>query len=365
MIPMVDLKTQYLQLKQEIDQNIMAVLNNTQFIGGPIMQAFEQAAADYLEIKHAMGVANGSDALILALTAAGIGPGDEVITTSFSFIATATAILHVGATPIFVDVDPNTFNIDLNQVNTVITNKTRAIIPVHIFGQAVNMPELCSLTKDKNIIIIEDCAQSFGAAINGKKTGTFGLIGTYSFYPSKTLGCYGDGGMVITNDDTIAKKISMLRSHGSEVRYHHDMLGFNSRLDEIQAAILSVKLKYLEQHNQKRYQIAQRYTDGLQNIPTLQTPIEDKIGQHVYHQYTLLSPQRDLILSQLKNANIGHAIHYPIPLHQQKVFTDRCGQQSLPISERICQQCFSIPIYPELTQQQVTVVIDTIRHIFA
>lgn len=358
MIPMVDLKKQYHLLKSEIDTALLDVLENTQFILGPNVQAFEAEAASYLGAKHALSCASGTDALHLALAAAGIGPGDEIITPTFTFIATAEAIRYVGAQPVFVDIDPQTFNLDPNLIAKAINERTRAILPVHLFGQPANMPEIMSLAKQHNLLVIEDCAQSFGADINGVMTGNFGLAGCHSFFPSKNLGCYGDGGMITTNDDEIATKIRVLRNHGSAVRYHHDVIGYNSRLDELQAAILRVKLKNIRQYNQERYRVAQSYSEKLKGhvIP----PFEDKIGQHVYHQYTLLTPKRDAVMKKLSESGIASAIYYPIPLHKQNVFVNDYADISLPVSERIASECMSLPIFPELEESQIKQITETI-----
>jgi len=358
MIPMVDLKKQYHILKSEMDSALLDVLENTQFILGPNVQAFEAEAASYLGAKHALSCASGTDALHLALAAAGIGPGDEVITPTFTFIATAEAIRYVGAQPVFVDIDPQTFNLDPRLIAMAINERTRAILPVHLFGQPANMPEIMALAKQHHLLVIEDCAQSFGADIQGTMTGNFGLAGCHSFFPSKNLGCYGDGGMVTTNDDEIANKIRVLRNHGSAVRYHHDVIGYNSRLDELQAAILRVKLKNIREYNKQRYRVAQSYTEKLQGH--VRPPFEDKIGQHVYHQYTLLTPKRDAVMKKLSENGIASAIYYPIPLHKQKVFVDDYADISLPVSERVAAECMSLPIFPELEEAQIKQITETI-----
>ncbi len=358
MIPMVDLKKQYHILKTEIDSALHAVLENTQFILGPNVQAFEKEAASYLGVKHALSCASGTDALHLALAAAGVGPGDEVITSTFTFIATAEAISYVGATPVFIDIDPKTFNLDPHLIEMAINKKTRAIIPVHLFGQPANMPEITSIAAKHNLLIIEDCAQSFGAAINGTMTGNIGLAGCHSFFPSKNLGCYGDGGMVTTDDDKMADAIRVLRNHGSSVRYHHDVIGYNSRLDEVQAAILRVKLKNINAYNKERYRVAQSYSQKLKDHVIV--PFEDKIGNHVYHQYTVLTPKRDAIMKKLTENNISSAIYYPIPLHKQNVFLDDYADIRLPVSERIASECMSLPIFPELEEKQITQIVETI-----
>lgn len=359
MIPMVDLKIQYEHFKKEIDQAMLEALGNTQFILGPNVQSFEKEAAEYLGVKHAIGCASGTDALHLALLAAGIGPGDEVITTSFTFIATAEAIDYVGATPVFVDIDPRTFNIDPNLIEAAITDKTRAIMPVHLFGQPADMDRIMAIANKHKLKVIEDCAQSFGADIKGKMTSGIGDAGCHSFFPSKNLGCYGDGGMITTNDDAIAEQLLMLRNHGSQVRYHHDIIGYNSRLDELQAVILRIKLKHIRDFNDGRRRAAHYYSDSLEGI--VQPPYEDGIGTHVYHQYTALSPKRDDIMKALTEAKIACAVYYPIPLHQQKVFAEQCAGVSLPVTEKVASECFSLPIFPELSTEQIDSIVEVIR----
>ena len=337
-IPMVDLKEQYHRFKNEIDSGILQALEATQFILGPNVQAFEKEAAEYLGVKHAIGVANGTDALHLALAALDIGPGDEVITTPFTFIATAEAIKYVGATPVFVDIDAKTFNIDLAQVEKAITSKTRAVIPVHLFGQPVDMNALKRICDNNSINIVEDCAQSFGAHINNQKTGSIGDVGAFSFFPSKNLGCYGDGGLISTNSDELATRIKTLRNHGSSRQYHHNMIGYNSRLDELQAVILRIKLKHIDDLNTNRRRVDQTYKRMLAETNVV-TPYEDGTGLHVYHQYCCLHEDRDLILQSLRDSNIACAIYYPIPLHKQDVFA----------------------VYPELGEDNIKIITDTIK----
>ena len=359
-IPMVDLKGQYLTLKDEIDSAILEGLSATQFILGPNVQAFEKETADYLGVEHAVGVASGTDALHLALAAAGIGEGDEVITTPFTFIATAEAICYLGATPVFVDIDPYTFNIDLNQVEAAITDRTRAVIPVHLFGQPVDMNALKTLCDDKGLKIVEDCAQSFGAHIDNQQTGSFGDFGAFSFFPSKNLGCYGDGGLITTNDEKGANELRVLRNHGSRERYHHNVIGYNSRLDELQAIILRIKLKHIDEYNSNRRRVALRYSEALADT-AIQTAFEDNIGYHIYHQYTLLHENRDAIMKALQDNNIACAVYYPIPLHKQEVYLEAYKHISLPVSESVASKCFSLPVYPELEDDKVDVITDIIK----
>lgn len=359
-IPMVDLQVQYQQLKAEIDKAIAGVLDTSYYILGPQGQAFESEAATYLGVKHAIGVSSGTDALHLALRAAGLGPGDEVITSPFTFIATAEAIAYVGATPVFVDIDPRTFNIDPELTRRAITPKTRAILPVHLFGQPADLAPLQQLCGEHDLLLIEDCAQSFGATYAGRQTGGFGALGCFSFFPSKNLGCYGDGGMVVTNDDDLAEQVRMLRNHGSKVRYHHDIIGYNSRLDEIQAAILRVKLQHIDRFNELRRRNAHYYSARLAELGVT-PPFEDGKGVHVYHQYTMLTDRREAMQQSLTQAGCASAVYYPIPLHRQNVFANACSGLSLPVSEEVAACCLSLPIYPELTEGQMDRVVAAIR----
>lgn len=367
MIPMVDLKAQYRSLQATLEPAMLSALEATQFILGPNVQAFEKEAAAYLGVEHAVGVASGTDALHLALIAAGVGVGDEVITTPFTFIATAEAIDYVGATPVFVDIDPRTFNLDLNAVESAITPRTRAVIPVHLFGQPVNMVELMALCEARDLRVVEDCAQSFGAAVeteNGAiQTGAFGDAGCFSFFPSKNLGCFGDGGLVTTNSAEVAEQLKSLRNHGSKIRYYHSEIGYNSRLDELQAVVLRAKLPQIDSYNQNRRRVAAAYAAGLEGLP-VEIPFEDGFGAHVYHQYTLLSDQREKIMEALAAADIAHAIYYPVPLHQQEVFADSCQGVSLPVTEQVASRCLSLPIYPELEEEVVGQITDVIRSVF-
>ncbi|HEU0264875.1 MAG TPA: DegT/DnrJ/EryC1/StrS family aminotransferase [Geobacterales bacterium] len=362
MIPMVDLKLQYQQIKDEIDRGLLEALEKTQFILGPNVTAFEEETAKYLGVRHAISCASGTDALHLAVLAAGIGAGDEVITTPFTFIATAEAIRYVGATPVFVDIDPKSLNIDPAKLEAAITPRTKAIIPVHLFGQPADLAPIEEICRARKLLLIEDCAQSFGAAINGRMTGSIGLMGCHSFFPSKNLGCYGDGGMITTNCDGHAEKLRMLRNHGCKVRYHHDIIGYNSRLDELQAVILRVKLKRIDQFNAGRRRVAHRYSSQLA-LPGLTPPFEDGKGNHVYHQYTLLADRRDDIMKALTDAGIASAIYYPIPLHKQNVFKEAYAGVSLPVSESVAARCMSLPVFPEMTDAQVDEVVAVIKKV--
>ena len=364
MIPMVNLKAQYAEIKDEIEQGLAETIKNCSFILGPNVQAFEKEAAEYLGVKHAIGCASGTDALHLALEAEGISTGDEVITSAFTFIATAEAIKYVGATPVFVDIDEKTFNITAENIEKAITPKTKAIMPVHLFGQPVDLAKIKALCEKHGLKLIEDCAQSFGASIDGKQTGSTCHAAGYSFFPSKNLGAFGDGGLVVTNSDETAKMLKMLRNHGSDVRYYHDVIGYNSRLDDMQAVVLRAKLKRIDQYNKARRHAAHLYSELMADLP-LTTPYEDGVGEHVYHQYTLLSDRRDDIIQALQDKQIGCAVYYPVPLHKQNVFKEACADVSLPVTEFVAANCFSLPICPSLTDDTVKEIVAVIRGVFS
>ncbi len=363
MIPMVNLKAQYAEIKDEIERGLAETIDNCSFILGPHVQAFEKEAADYLGVKHAIGCASGTDALHLALLAEGIGAGDEVITSAFTFIATAEAIKYVGAKPVFVDIDPQSFNITPENIEKAITAKTKAVMPVHLFGQPVNLPAIKAICDKHGLKLIEDCAQSFGASVNGKQTGGFGDAAGFSFFPSKNLGCFGDGGLVTTNCDKAAAKIKQYRNHGSDVRYYHDVIGYNSRLDEMQAVVLRAKLKHIDQYNAARRHAAHLYSELMADLP-LTTPHEDGLGVHVYHQYTLLSERRDEIMKALQDQQIACAVYYPVPLHQQNVFKDECAGLSLPVTESVAANCFSLPICSSISDDTIKQIVAVIRSVF-
>jgi dTDP-4-amino-4,6-dideoxygalactose transaminase len=362
MIPMVDLKRQYHALKSEIDAAIGDVLEQTQFILGPNVSKLEDEIAAYHGLPHAIGVANGTDALLLALRACGIGAGDEVITTPFTFIATAEVVALLNAVPVFVDISPATFNIDCNQIADKITKKTKAIIPVHLFGHPVDMGPVMKIAEKYNLRVIEDCAQAFGARYNGQKVGTFGDAGCFSFFPSKNLAGYGDGGMVITKNEEIAKQIKILRNHGSAVRYYHQAVGYNSRLDEIQAAIIRVKLKRIDQFNEARRQNAAAYLAAIK-IKDIVLPVEASGCEHVYHQFTIRAKNRDALAKALQAQGIASAVYYPVPLHQQEVFVKMYNiSVRLPQSEACAQEVLSLPMFPELTKEDIGLIADVINH---
>jgi dTDP-4-amino-4,6-dideoxygalactose transaminase len=361
-VPMVDLKIQYAAIKEEVNKAVLNVIESTHFILGPQGKALEEEVAAYHGVKHAVAVASGTDALHLALLAAGIKRGDEVITTPFTFIATAEAISYVGAVPVFIDIHPDTFNIDVSKIEAAITKKTRAVLPVHLYGQSADMGPLMQIAKKHGLRVIEDCAQSFGAEYRGKKTGTFGDCGCYSFFPSKNLGGYGDGGMVITNDDAMARHLQSLRNHGSHVRYYHDEIGFNSRLDEMQAAIIRVKFRHIDRYNARRRENAGLYTHYL-SLPAIATPMEQSDTRHVFHQYTIRIKDRDSVKKRLDEGKVTSSmIYYPVPLHLQTAYKD-LGMKpgSLPIAERVSQEVLSLPMYPELSEEQIKQVADAVK----
>ncbi len=358
-IPMVNLKQQYLDLRDELDPAFMSALESTCYILGPNVQALEQEVAAYCGVRHAISCASGTDALHLALVGAGIGAGDEVITTPFTFIATAEAIAYVGATPVFVDIDPATFNLSIDLVEQAITERTKAVMPVHLFGQPADMMALKALCDNRGLALIEDCAQSFGAEVGGKKSGALGLAGAFSFFPSKNLGCFGDGGMVVTNDDEIARKMRVFRNHGSEKQYHHSMIGVNSRLDELQAVVLRVKLPRIDEYNRLRRRNAHRYTE-LFTGTAITPPFEDGLGLHVYHQYCILLDDRAAVQKALADAQIASAIYYPIPLHKQEVFAAQCRDLKCPVSEEVASRVLALPMFPELSLEQVERIAHTV-----
>ncbi|WP_432741406.1 DegT/DnrJ/EryC1/StrS family aminotransferase [Methylobacter sp. G7] len=362
MIPMVNLKAQYVEIKDEIERGLAETIENCSFILGPNVQAFEQEAADYLGVKHAIAVASGTDALHLALIAEGIGTDDEVITTAFTFIATAEAIKYVGAIPVFVDIDPKTFNISPEAIAKAITPKTKAVMPVHLFGQPADMTAIKQLCDRHKLKLIEDCCQSFGASINGKQTGAIGDSAGYSFFPSKNLGAFGDGGLVVTNSDETAAKLKMLHNHGSDVRYYHDVIGYNSRLDDMQAVVLRAKLKRIDQYNKDRRRAAHYYSELLIDLP-LTTPFEDGLGEHVYHQYTVLCERRDEVMKALQDKQIACAVYYPVPLHRQNVFKQEYAAVSLPVTEFVAVNCLSLPICPFLEGDSIREIVAVIRDV--
>lgn len=361
-VPVLDLKTQYRSIKEEIDAAIKGIVEGAEFVLGPAVRDFERRVAEYCACEYGVGVASGTDALLLALWAAGIGPGDEVITTTFSFIATANTISRLGAVPVFVDVEPDTLNLDVDQVEAAISGRTRCILPVHLFGHPADLGPLMKLAEGRELAIVEDAAQAIGARYDGKRVGSFGLAACLSFYPTKNLGAYGDGGMVVTNREDIAEQVDILRRHGGRRKYHADVLGVNSRLDTIQAAILAAKLDHLDDWNQRRRAVADRYGVLLAGVP-VRRPVERPYAHHVYHQYTIQTERRDELAAWLKKRGIGTMIYYPVPMHRQDLYTQ--GAPSLPVSERAAERVLSLPMYPELTEEEQETVALAVRQFFA
>jgi UDP-2-acetamido-2-deoxy-ribo-hexuluronate aminotransferase len=355
-LQMVDVVGQYQKIKPEVDAAIHAVLDSGMFINGKEVGELERAVASYLGVKHAVACASGTDALQIAMMAYNIKAGDEVITSPFTFVATAETIGILGATPVYVDIDPKTFNIDSSKIEAAITKRTKAIIPVHLYGQPADMDAIMAIATKHGIPVIEDAAQALGASYKGKKVCSIGAIGCISFFPSKNLGCFGDGGMMTTNDDTLAETMRVIAAHGSRVRYYHDMLGVNSRLDTIQAAILGVKLKHLEEYNAARRRAAARYDTLLTGTPVT-TPYVDGRGEHIFHQYTLRVPKRDGLAQVLKEKGIPHGVYYPVPLHLQKAFAMSGGKKGdFPVTEKATEEVISLPMHTELTEEQLGVI---------
>jgi dTDP-4-amino-4,6-dideoxygalactose transaminase len=351
-IPFVDLQAQYARIKPEIDEAIQGILDSTRFIGGEPLTAFERDFATYCHAEYALGVANGTDALHLALRAAGIGQGDEVITAANTFIATAAAIDVTGATPIFVDIDLATHTIDPEQVERAITPRTKAIIPIHLYGQPADMDALMEIAERHGLIVIEDAAQAHGAEYNGRRAGSIGHMSCFSFYPGKNLGAYGDGGAITTNDPELVDRLDKLRDHGRTTKYEHAMVGWNSRLDALQAAILQVKLRHLDEWNEQRRQVAEWYGEALSGSDLI-IPQVRAGSTHVYHLYVVMTEDREALQRNLEEAGIATGIHYPLPLHMQPAFAHLGYQQGdMPNAEYAASRILSLPMFPELTRDQ-------------
>ena len=367
-IQMVDLKSQYEKIKNEIDSGIQEVINTTAFINGPAVKEFQSDLEKYLNVKHVIPCANGTDALQIAMMALGLKPGDEVITASFTYVATAEVIGLLGLTPVLVDVYPDTFDINIEEIERNITSKTKAIVPVHLFGQCANMELIMTLAKKHNLYVIEDVAQALGADYifsdgSKQKAGTIGTIGCTSFFPSKNLGCYGDGGAMYTNDDELAKKMRMVAHHGQSVQYVHDVLGVNSRLDTIQAAVLKIKLKHLDSYASARNKVADYYDKAFANNPKLKTPARSKNSNHVFHQYTLqlIGTDRTKLREQLAEKGIPAMIYYPIPLHMQNAYkSDRYKDGDFPVTEKLCACVLSLPMHTELEPETLKYITETV-----
>ena len=363
-VPLLDLQTQYASLRDEMRQAIDRVFESQRFVLGEEVQKLEASIAAYCETKHAVACASGSDAVLLALMALDLGPGDEVITTPFTFFATGAAITRLGARPVFVDIDPSSYNIDVAQVATAITERTKAFLPVHLYGQCVEMDALLELSKQHGIPIIEDAAQAIGATDRGDRAGSMGLMGSFSFYPTKNLGGAGDGGILTTSDDDVAERLRRLRNHGGRNEYQHEEVGINSRLDELQAAVLNVKMQYLDKWSDERARKAAVYDELLDDTPfELITPSVREEARHIYHQYVIRVPQyRDALMEHLKQHGVGTKVYYPIPLHRQECFAYLGYREGeFPESERAARETFALPAYPELGETQQAYVVETIK----
>lgn len=360
-IPILDLKAQYATIREEVQSAINKVLEKQHFILGPEVKALEQEIAAYCGRKYAVGVASGTDALLLGLKACGVGPGDEVIVPSFTFIATADCVSLLGATPVFAEIDPDTFNLSPTDVKKHITSRTKAIIPVHLYGQAADMDPLLELAKQHRLKVVEDCAQAIGATYHGRPVGSMGDIGCVSFFPSKNLGGYGDGGMIVTDSEEIYRHLISLRAHGSTKKYFSEEQGWNSRLDEIQAAVLRIKLRHLNDWAGERGTAAARYDGLLRAIREVTVPGRNNFGNHVFHQYTIRVPRRDAVQKALDKMGVSTMVYYPIPIHLQPIYSTlgyRPG--SFPVTEEACQQVLSLPMFPELTEAQAEYVVSAL-----
>ncbi|MBI5789000.1 MAG: DegT/DnrJ/EryC1/StrS family aminotransferase [Candidatus Schekmanbacteria bacterium] len=367
-VPLIDLKAQYAQIKDEVKAVIAEVLESQMFVWGRQIKELEQQIADYSQTKFGLGVASGSDALYLALNALGVGQGDEVITSTYTFFATAGAISRLGACPVFVDIDPLTYNIDPELIAAACTPHTKAILPVHLYGQCANMEPILKIAQELELAIVEDAAQAIGAEYRGKRAGSMGDAGCFSFFPSKNLGGMGDGGMVVTNDEQLAEKVHMLREHGSADRYYHKLIGVNSRLDTIQAAVLLIKLDYLPGWEQMRRTNAQNYRelfDDADLLDDVQLPYEVEDGRHVYNQFIIRTNRRDDLRHFLKEAGIATAVYYPLPLHLQDCYQGLgYAPGDFPEAEQAAQETLAIPVYPELTPPMQEYVVERIGEFF-
>jgi len=362
MIPMVDLGRQFAEIREEIINMVDQILESSHYILGPKVREFEKRIAEYLKVSDALGVASGTDALHLSIEALGIGEGDEVITTPFTFFATVEAIVYTGAKPVFVDIEPETFTIDCTKIEEKITPRTKAILPVHLFGHPSDMERIMAIAERHGLYVIEDCAQAFGAEIRGKKVGSFGDTGCFSFYPSKNLGAYGDGGMITLREAKFSEVIRSLRNHGSKGSYIHDSIGFNSRLDELQAGILLVKMKRVDEYNRKRREKALRYNRLLSGIVTC--PSEKEHVYHVYNQYTILCKNRNEIQQGLKDNGISSVVYYPLPLHLQDAMSFLGYREgAFPVSEKASREVLSLPIYAELGEPDIEKIAGVIKRV--
>ncbi|QED49633.1 DegT/DnrJ/EryC1/StrS family aminotransferase [Cytobacillus dafuensis] len=366
-IPMLDLSEQYQALKEEMLVALDQVMSSSRFILGDNVKKLEADVAEYSHVAHGIGCGNGSDAIHIALQAAGVGPGDEVITTAFTFFATGGSIVRAGATPVYVDIDPVTFNIDPAKIEEAITDKTKAIIPVHLYGQTADMEEICKIADKHNLVVIGDAAQAIGAKHHGKTVAEYGTAATYSFFPTKNLGAYGDAGMIVTNNDEVAENCRVIRVHGSKPKYYHHVLGYNSRLDELQAAVLNVKFPHLNKWSELRREKAAVYTHLLneQLGDLVKTPVEKEGNYHVFHQYTIRVEKRDELQAFLKEQGVQTMIYYPLPLHIQPVFKDLGYKEGdLPEAEKAAKEAVSLPMFPELKQEQQEYIVAKIKEFY-
>ena len=360
-----DLAREYQEIQGPIDEAIARVLSRGWFILGPEVEAFEAVFADFVGVPYCIGCASGTEAIALALMACDVGPSDEVITVAHTAVPTVTAISMTGARPVFVDIHSETCLMDVAQVEAAITRHTRAIVPVHLYGQCADMEPLLALSQRYGIPIIEDCAQAHGAQYKGRRAGSIGKLGAFSFYPSKNLGCYGDGGAVVTGDSDLAQQLKMLRNYGQRQRYYHETKGLNSRLDEIQAAILGVKINHLDRWNKRRQSIARIYNDGLRELPVT-IPTEAKHAEHIYHLYVIQVEQRDALQEYLAQRGVQALVHYPIPVHRQTAYADLgIGPGSLPVTECVAERVLSLPMYPQIGDDEIFAVIESIVRFFA
>lgn len=361
-IQIVDLASNYKSIQNEVNEIVLKVLSSGHYVLGENVEAFEEELARYLGCKYVVSCANGTDAITLSLIALDIKPNDEVITIPHSFFATSGAIVNAGGVPIFVDINESDFNIDPKKIEPLINKKTKAIVPVHLYGQSCEIQSVAEIAKKYGLYIVEDCAQALGAKYNGQNVGTFGNVGTVSFFPTKNLGAFGDGGAIFTNDENIANKVKQLTHHGSSKRYEHNCIGFNSRLDEIQASILRVKLKYINEWNLARQKAAKYYDNLLKEIDEITTPYVKPNCHHVFHQYTIKTKNRDFLYEKLREQGIETLIYYPIPIHLQKAFNYlKYSKGSFPVTEKICNEILSLPMYPEITKDIQEYVVDKIK----
>ena len=360
-VPFLDLKAQYQPLRQEVLDALRDVADSSAFVLGPRVTAFEEAFAKYTGVKHCVAVNSGTSALHLALIGAGVGPGDEVLTVPMTFIATSWAISYLGAKPVFIDVDPLTYTMDVRQVQRMITPRTKAILPVHLYGQPADLGPLVEIAQRKGIPLIEDAAQAHGAQYRDRPAGSYGQSGCFSFYPGKNLGAYGEGGAVTTDDDALARRMKALRDHAQSQRYHHEEIGFNYRMDAFQGAVLGIKLKHIESWIEARRRLAERYRTLLSDLP-LQLPVEAPGRRHVWHLFVVLHPERDRLRAALEQDGVQTGLHYPIPLHLQKAYADLGYKPgAFPVAERIGRECLSLPLFPEMTDEQQDAVVAALR----